>query len=310
MEDLVRLLRGRKRPVKAFDLSAMPESLEHTPEDLTATVAAGTSLKTFQRALGRHGQWLPVDPPQFRSLSIGALIAGNWSGPFRYGYGTVRDSLIGLKAVLADGSLVSSGGRVVKNVAGFDLLRLFVGSRGSLGVIVEATFKLAPVPETIRRLTCPFASGAEVAAAAARLRRAGIDPAAIDGHNLNSRGQVGKFCYLELGLLGSSADVSAQERRLSTVMAFRPSTARYHESFWKSRATGEVACRSVAPAVIGELLEEAAGRPWLARLGNGVVYIADVAKRIPRQPAALERRLKSTFDPDNILPSIPGVNGV
>ena len=101
VEDLVRLLKDRKERIAAFDLAALQGVVQHTPEDLTATVAAGTPLKTFQRELGRHSQWLPIDPPKSRSLSVGAVVAGNWSGPYRYGYGTIRDSLIGLKAVLA-----------------------------------------------------------------------------------------------------------------------------------------------------------------------------------------------------------------
>ena len=136
-----------KRRVTKIDLSAISGIRQHTPEDLTATVAAGTTLGALQKALKQHGQWLPIDPPFADAMSIGALLAANWSGPRRFGLGTIRDYVIGMKVILADGSESNSGGQVVKNVAGFDLPRLLVGSRGSLGIIVEATFKLGPIPE-------------------------------------------------------------------------------------------------------------------------------------------------------------------
>src|SRR5205814_2314689 len=138
--------RGEK--ISCVDLSALNRLLEHKAEDMTATVQAGMSLADLQKELARRGQWLPIDPPNPERLSIGALLATNASGPRRFGFGTVRDYLIGMTAVLADGRVIHAGGKVVKNVAGYDLMKLFVGSRGSLGVIVEATFKVLPRPET------------------------------------------------------------------------------------------------------------------------------------------------------------------
>ncbi len=137
----------KAKAVKAFDLSAIGKLIEHVPEDMTATVQAGMNLGEFQTQLAQQNQWLPVDPPDPNTLSIGALLAGNATGPRRFGFGSVRDWLIGIAAVLPDGRLVRNGGKVVKNVAGFDLCKLFIGSRGTLGVIVEATFKLLPKPE-------------------------------------------------------------------------------------------------------------------------------------------------------------------
>src|SRR5205085_8398231 len=90
----------------------------------------------------------PLDPPNSQTLSIERLLATNACGPRRFGYGTVRDYVIGMAVLLADGRMIHSGGKVVKNVAGYDLMKLFVGSRGSLGVIVEVTFKVLPIPET------------------------------------------------------------------------------------------------------------------------------------------------------------------
>ena len=137
----------KAKVVEAMDLAAIGALIEHVPEDMTATAQAGMTLGDFQTQLTQQNQWLPADPPCPADRSIGALLAGNASGPRRFGFGTVRDWLIGIAVVLPDGRLVRNGGKVVKNVAGFDLCKLFIGSRGTLGVIVEATFKLLPKPE-------------------------------------------------------------------------------------------------------------------------------------------------------------------
>src|SRR5258708_768949 len=115
---------------------------------MTATVEAGMTLADIQKQISTRGQWLPIDPPNAEQLSIGSLLATNVSGPRRFGFGTIRDFVIGLQVVLADGRIIHSGGKVVKNVAGYDLMKLFIGSHGSLGIIVEVTFKVLPLPET------------------------------------------------------------------------------------------------------------------------------------------------------------------
>src|SRR5437879_6903321 len=99
-------------------------------------------------ALARVGQFLPLDPPHADAATIGGVIAANSNGFWRARYGGVRDLLIGTRTALADGTVARAGGRVVKNVAGYDLDKLLVGSLGTLGVIVEATFKVLPLPET------------------------------------------------------------------------------------------------------------------------------------------------------------------
>src|SRR5215813_5806138 len=108
------------------------------------TPEAGMTLGALQDALGQRGQWVSLDPPHARQGTLGGILASNASGPRRHLYGTARDLLIGLTMVLADGSIVRGGGKVVKNVAGYDLPKLAIGSFGTLGVIVEATFKLRP----------------------------------------------------------------------------------------------------------------------------------------------------------------------
>src|SRR5262245_41401242 len=97
--------------------------LEHEPADLTATVEAGITLRALQAALGARGQWLPLDPPALGEATLGGILAANSAGPRRHGYGTARDLVIGIRVVAADGQFVRAGGKVVKNVAGYDLVK-------------------------------------------------------------------------------------------------------------------------------------------------------------------------------------------
>ncbi|MEK7862056.1 MAG: FAD-binding protein, partial [Chloroflexota bacterium] len=132
----------------------------HVPADLTITVAAGTPFAEVQRALGDAGQRLALDPPHAASATIGGVVAANSSGFWRARYGGVRDQLIGTTVALADGSLARSGGRVVKNVAGYDLNKIFIGSLGTLGTIVECTFKVLPLPAASDGVRAAFKSSA------------------------------------------------------------------------------------------------------------------------------------------------------
>ena len=118
----------------------------YEPGDLVVTVQAGARLADLQATLAEQGQWLPIDPP-YGEATIGGILATNSAGPRRLGYGTMRDHLIGLRVAGPDGTITRSGGRVVKNVTGFDLHKLHIGAFGSLGVLLEANFKLRPKPE-------------------------------------------------------------------------------------------------------------------------------------------------------------------
>ncbi len=131
--------------------------VEHAPGDLTVTVEAGVSLGALQEALAPAGQWLALDPALPPHATIGGIVATNASGPRRLRYGGVRDQIIGVRVVRADGTAAKGGGKVVKNVAGFDLPKLLTGSLGTLGVIVSATFRLYPLPAASRTvmLTAP-----------------------------------------------------------------------------------------------------------------------------------------------------------
>jgi glycolate oxidase FAD binding subunit len=120
--------------------------LIHESADLTTTVQTGTVFADFQTRLSQHNQYLPLDPPFAKVATVGGIIATNSYGPTRLANGTVKDWLIGIKVVTADGEISKAGGKVVKNVAGYDLMKLYTGSFGTLAVIVEASFKLRPKP--------------------------------------------------------------------------------------------------------------------------------------------------------------------
>src|SRR5579859_8065842 len=120
--------------------------IEHAPHDLTLTVRAGTPLVDLQRALGEARQWLALDSPLAPGATIGGIIATNATGPRRLRYGGVRDQIIGVRVALADGTIARGGGKVVKNVAGYDLPKLYTGALGTLGVILSASFRLYPIP--------------------------------------------------------------------------------------------------------------------------------------------------------------------
>ncbi len=120
--------------------------IEHEPADLVAITEAGVTLKSFNEELARNGQWLPVDPPDDGRATIGAIVSTGLGGAQQFGYGGPRRHVIGMKVVRSDGTLIKMGGRVVKNVAGYDLSKLFTGSYGTLGIIVEVNFKLRPIP--------------------------------------------------------------------------------------------------------------------------------------------------------------------
>ena len=136
-----------KRAEVIMSLERMERIIDYSPPDLTATVEPGLALSEFNRVTAVERQWLPLDPPGFRSASLGAIAACNSSGTLRLGFGTPRDYVIGLRLIHADGTVSKSGGKVAKNVAGYDMNKLYVGSYGTLAIITELTLKLRPMPD-------------------------------------------------------------------------------------------------------------------------------------------------------------------
>ena len=139
-----------------LDLSRLNRVLDYQPADLTATVEGGITLAGMQRELAGGGKFVPLASPLAERATVGGILAANSSGPLRYTYGLPRDWLIGVSVSGGDGVESKAGGRVVKNVTGYDLNKLYIGSLGTLGVIVEATFKLSPLPDTGAALTAAF----------------------------------------------------------------------------------------------------------------------------------------------------------
>jgi glycolate oxidase FAD binding subunit len=149
--------------------------LEHDPGDLTCTVEAGVRLSELRAALAASGQRLSLDPPG--DPTLGALLARNLSGPLRHRFGAPRDLVLGATLVLADGTIASSGGKVVKNVAGYDLARLVCGSDGRLAFIARASFRLHPLPQATGTLVVETD---DVAGVTARLLGSQLQPSALD----------------------------------------------------------------------------------------------------------------------------------
>jgi glycolate oxidase FAD binding subunit len=168
-------------PLERLDLilstTRLSGIIDYEPTDLVLSVGAGASFGDVQAVLGEHGQRLPIDPPGAADTTIGGLIATALWGPLRYSAGTLRDLLIGISVAHPSGTVSRAGGMVVKNVSGYDMPRLYLGSLGTLGVIVSANFKVLPRPRAEATVLMTFPDPHHAFAAAARLH-SGRDPLA------------------------------------------------------------------------------------------------------------------------------------
>jgi glycolate oxidase FAD binding subunit len=179
---------GTKQPWAAPDSHAdvvlstlgLSAPVDHVAGDLVATVPAGLSLDAVNDVLRRERQWLPLDPDSSGLATIGGIVATNDSGPRRHRYGTPRDLIIGIEIALADGRIARSGGRVVKNVAGYDLSKLLCGSLGSLAVITRATFKLSPLPPASSTLVASTGDARRLGALALAVSASPLTPSTIE----------------------------------------------------------------------------------------------------------------------------------
>ena len=161
------------------DTTGLGRVVEHTAGDLVVVAEAGVRLSTLQEHLGGAGQWLALDPPE-PEATLGGIVSANASGPRRLRYGTVRDLLIGVTVVLADGTVAHAGGKVVKNVAGYDLGKLYTGAHGTLGVIVSTTWRLHPVPATKRVVVVDLADPLAAGPLAIAIARSTLTPTAVE----------------------------------------------------------------------------------------------------------------------------------
>jgi len=158
----------------------LTEGIDHVAGDLVATVPAGATLDAVNSVLCRAGQWLPLDPPRSNRATIGGIIATNDSGPRRHRFGTPRDLIIGIEIALVNGRTAKAGGRVVKNVAGYDLSKLLCGSLGSLAVVTSATFKLSPVAPYSQTLVATVSDIRELGLLARAIAELPVAPTAIE----------------------------------------------------------------------------------------------------------------------------------
>lgn len=285
---------------------------EHHAADMTITVEAGCTLADVDAALAREGQWLGIDAPVPGETTVGGFLAANLSGPLRASHGTARDLLLGLRWVSPGGDLVAAGGKVVKNVAGYDLHRTHVGALGTLGVLVEATFKVRPRPAHERALliTC---RDARHAIAIALDARDACEPAwleAATGEALGIAGAAG----IAIGWLGIASELDDAERRVRAcvagvvgvhvqqVLTDVDAAALRHRLADLSLAPAAAVLRiATLPDALGEALaslladDAGAGTSWAAHAANGVarLLVADDAAVVPLLAAARPRLERS-----------------
>ena len=286
--------------------------LELTSADMTVTVETGLTLGALQSELARHRQWLPIDPPNAEALTVHDLLARDLSGPRRFGYGTIREHLIGMKVALADGRVIKSGGKVVKNVAGYDLAKLFIGARGSLGTIVEATFKLRPLPEVERIVGRQVESLDEMKESLRAVLSSELTPVILDvqrsadSHvraNIDERADsaVRAPIGIVLGFAGTREEVEWQ-LALAAKLGFDKEASLGHEAnFWNEATPAHRL--SVLPSRLTEAISTLGQRPFVARAGNGTIYYRGPRVGPPAtMPTELMKRVKAAYDPKNLLP--------
>ena len=163
----------------AVDVTGLDRVVDYRPSDLVVVVEAGITVAALQEELGKNDQRLAFDPPAPEKATIGGSLASNAVGPLRNSYGGVRDLVIGMSVVLADGTLTKSGGSVVKNVAGYDMARLHIGAFGTLGAIATVAFKIGPLPPARRTVAAWFDSVESAAVAGMRIINGAFMPEAI-----------------------------------------------------------------------------------------------------------------------------------
>lgn len=272
--------------------------LEHAAGDLVATAEAGALLHEVQTRLRRAGQWLALDPAE-PAGTIGGVVAANASGPHRLRFGTVRDQLIGFTYILPDGTVAKAGGKVVKNVAGYDLGKLFTGSLGTLGLIAQATFRLHPLPA---RSCTVFLSRRErspenLSDAVQSVLHSTLTPVAMDFHwGRNGIRLMVRFEGIEAGVAAQVEEAAGLLRLFGEV-----ESSAGDERFWQNESAltnGHFERASVIKlaAVPGDLpriisaLEALRGEAHAVRIwghaGTGVTY-ADIVGKPAAQLAAI-----------------------
>ncbi len=207
----------------ALDLTGLDDILEYEPADLVVTAQAGVPLAALQERLGQAGQFLALDPPYAGRATLGGTLATNTSGPSRLLYGTARDLVLGMKVATPVGDLVKSGGKVVKNVVGYDLNKMHIGGLGTLGVMVEVTLKVHPLPRAEATVRATFESLAPAHAAAGLIFRSVLYPRAVElvrrAGSRDRRGNDGLAGRWEV-LVWAAGSPATVERQVRDAMAW------------------------------------------------------------------------------------------
>lgn len=266
----------------------LDQVLEHETGDLTVTVEAGIRVRDLNRRLGDHGEMLALDPPG--NPTIGACIAGNLSGPRRHRYGTARDLVLGATVVLSDGTIASSGGKVVKNVAGYDLAKLFCGSEGKLGLIARASLRLHPKPDLVRSVVARADSPEEAQAKTRAILSSPLVPSALD---------VVWPGWLAVMFEGSRRAVDAQAAAARELLDGRDDFG----SVWEEAEARQAWSRGRVLFDPGRLAETLrALDEAVVRVSAGIAYVPDEVED-SRDPAAvaLAERVRAQFDPQGVL---------
>ncbi len=284
--------------------------IDYDHSNLTVTVQAGVALDALGNELVTQRQFLALDPPRAESATVGGTAAVNLNGPRRMLYGGVRDMVIGVRAVQADGVAIRWGGKTVKNVAGYDMCKLFVGSMGTLGVITELTLKLFPLPETSRTQVCTSRDAGAAATLAMKILTSPLLPAAVSVLNARAAAAIGGEVGEPAGgtvLVRAEGFASAVHRHERDVtdwaaqagMEVRSLDGNAESGVWRTIRdfgwTGSAAAirlstpPAVVPALLGEmgsLLPPAAG--VVCHAGSGTTWIElDAADLSPQIHAAL-----------------------
>lgn len=337
------------RPVQStrtLSLATHAGVVQYEPGDFTLTARSGTTLEELAQATLPHRQFFALDPYGDATGTLGATVATAASGPLAHAFGAPRDNVIGLEIVTGDGSVVRSGGRVVKNVAGFDLTRLFTGSWGTLGAITEVSVRLRALPAVDETFAMPVEDSPEALAGLVHgLRAASIAPFALELLSARAAAtlSLGTTPTLLVRVGGNMASVRAQRDVLTRLGPLHPADA----SVWQALRSIEprdavVARLSSLPSRIATVWEEArvatAGVDdalLVASIGRGIVRAiipdssAGAARRIVQCPATviferlpavlwpelapspardrLSRGVKERFDPSRVLN--PGILG-
>ncbi len=277
-------------PFVVLTTSRLNEIQHYEPADLTMTAGAGVLIRDLATEMAIHGQWLPFDPPDVRNRTLGGLVATGLSGPLWAGYGQLRNHVLGATIVCGDGQTLRLGGKVVKNVAGFDILKPMVGSRGELAIITSATVRIFPLPVVDRLLVLEAADISELVPTARAIATAPIMPASV------SLSATSDGSRLLVRLHGAQVSVDSDQKSLEkhTSVSFEVRDSPEDQSLMLEERGGgmntELAVRVWAlPSRIDVLLDVLKQVPGASL--NADVYGGSVRAYLPEQISDIESSL-------------------